>query len=56
MHELVAKLGVSTRSKFARIPADARATISIATGYCRIGSKSNSWRLLLDAWVAAAEA
>lgn len=34
-------------SKSVKIPADAKATISMATGYCSIGSKSNSWRLLL---------
>lgn len=33
-------------SKSVKIPADAKATISMATGYCSIRSKSNSWRLL----------
>lgn len=38
-------------SESVKITVDAETTISMATGYCSIRSKSNSWRLLLPLWL-----
>lgn len=46
MQDQTENLASAHSSKSAKIPADAKATISMATGYCSIRSKSNSWRLL----------
>lgn len=51
LNESETNLALARSLKSVRIPADARASISIATGYYSIRSKSDSWRLLHNLWL-----